>query len=88
MNNFFSIGLIAQVLCSAAFIIHRFVKPLGSDLMFGVLIASIVLGIYLLWQSFRNSSIVGTQKTFGIILGFLPLIWLLMFVFFVGTSKM
>jgi hypothetical protein len=88
MNNLFSIALVAQSLCALSFIIHRFIKPLGSDLMFGALIVSIVLGIYLLWQSFRNPSIIGTQKTLGIVFVFLPIVWLLVFVLFVGGSKM
>jgi hypothetical protein len=88
MNNLFSIALVVQSLCALSFFIHRFVKPLGSDLMFGMLITSLVLGVYLLWQSFRNPSIVGTQKTLGIALGLLPIVWLLMFVLFAGSSKM
>jgi hypothetical protein len=88
MNNLFSIAIVAQSLCALSFFIHRFIKPLGSDLMFWVLINSLVLGIYLLWQSFRNPNIVGTQKTLGILLGLLPIVWLLVFVLFVGGSKM
>jgi hypothetical protein len=88
MNNLFSIAIVAQSLCALSFIIHRFIKPLGSDLMFWVLINSLVLGVYLLWQSFRNPNIVGTQKTLGILLGLLPIVWLLVFVLFVGGSKM
>jgi hypothetical protein len=88
MNSLFPVALIAQSLCTAAFIVHRFVKSLGSDAMFGVLIASFLLGIYLLWQSFRNPNIVGTQKTLGIVFGILPLVWVLVLVLFVGTTKM
>jgi hypothetical protein len=88
MEKIFSVALIAQTLCIACFIIHRFFKPLGSDFMFGVLILSLVLGAYLLWHSFRNSAIVGLQKTLGIVLGCVPLLWLLALVLFVSSSKM
>jgi hypothetical protein len=88
MNNLFPTALIAQTLFSAAFIVHRFVQPLGSDLMFGVLIVSVILGIYLLWQSFQNTAIDGIQKTLGIVFGFVPFLWLLSLILFVGTSKM
>jgi hypothetical protein len=88
MKNVFSVALIAQTLCTVCFIVHRFVQPLGSDFMFGVLVLSLGLGAYLLWQSFRNSTIVGQQKALGIVLGCLPLLWLLAVVLFVGSSKM
>jgi hypothetical protein len=88
MKPIFNIALIFQSLCAAVFIIHRFVKPFGSDLMFGVLIVSALLGGYLLWQSFRNKAILGASKMLGITLGFLPILWLLMLVLFVGTTKM
>jgi hypothetical protein len=68
--------------------IHRFVKPLGSEPMFGVLLLSLFLGVYLQWQSLRNPSIVGIQKILGIVLGFLPLVWLLLFVAFLGNTQM
>jgi hypothetical protein len=88
MNSLFSIALIAQTLCTAAYIVHRYVQALGSDLMLGVLIGSLIIGGFLLWQSFRNPSIVGTQKTLGIVFGFLPIVWLTILFLFVGNSKM
>jgi hypothetical protein len=88
MKNLFSLALIAQIIFSGLFIVHRFFKPLGSDLMFGVLIASLLASGYLLWQSFGNPAIQGAQKTLGIALGFLPIIWVLLLVFFIGNSKM
>jgi hypothetical protein len=60
---------------------------LGSDFMLGILLISLVLGAYLLWCSFHNSAIVGLQKTLGIVLGSVPLLWLLAFVLFVGNAK-
>jgi hypothetical protein len=83
MNNLFSIGLIAQSSITILFIIHRFFKALGSDLMFGVYILSFIVGIYLLWQSFRNPAIVGVQKVLGIALGILPLLFIAFMVYFV-----
>jgi hypothetical protein len=88
MNPFFFFALVAQTLCALAFMIHRFVKPLGSEPMFGVLLLSLFLGVYLQWQSLRNPSIVGIQKILGIVLGFLPLVWLLLFVAFLGNTQM
>jgi hypothetical protein len=88
MNSLFSVAIIAQMLCAAFFIIHRFFRPLGSDLMFGVLMTSLVLGVYLLWQSFSNSSIQSSKKTLGIVFGCVPFLWLLSLVLFVGGSKM
>jgi hypothetical protein len=83
MNNLFSIGLIAQSAMAILFLIHRFFKPLGSDLMFGVFVLSAVVGIYLLWQSFRNPNVQGLQKILGIILGILPLVFVIFMVYFV-----
>jgi hypothetical protein len=88
MKKTFSLALIAQTIFSILFVIHRFFKPLGSDLMFGVLILSIFAGIFLLWQSFSNKLIVDTQKKWGILMGFLPIIWILLLFLFVNTSKM
>jgi hypothetical protein len=88
MKKYFSSAIITQTLCTIAFIIHRFVEPLGSDLMFVVLMLSLVSGIYLLWQSFQNPSIQGVQKVLGILLGILPLIWLAVLVYFVTNFKM
>jgi hypothetical protein len=88
MNNLFSIALVAQTFCAITFCFHRFVKPLGSDLMFAVFIASLMLSVYLLWQSLRNPNIIGTQKTLGIVLSCIPFVWLLVFALFVGTTKM
>lgn len=83
MNNYFSLALVAQTFSLAAFIIHRFIKPLGSDLMFGVFIFSALIGIYLLWQSFRNPDVQGLQKFLGIVLGILPIIFVILMVLFV-----
>jgi hypothetical protein len=85
MNNYFPLALIAQTFCLAAFVVHRFIKPLGSDLMFGVFIISAILGIYLLWQSFRNPNVQGLQKILGILLGILPIIFVVLMVFFVSN---
>jgi hypothetical protein len=88
MNKLFSLALIAQTLCTAAFVVHRFIQPLGSDFMFGVLIASLFISLYLLWQSFRNATIVGTPKVLGIVFGCLPFLWLVSLILFVNSSKM
>jgi hypothetical protein len=88
MTKLFSAALIAQTLCVVAFIIHRFVEPMGSDLMFIVLLISLLAGVYLLWQSFSNSQIQGFQKVLGILLGILPLIWLSVLVFFISNFSM
>jgi hypothetical protein len=88
MKNLFFAAIIAQLLCIIAFVIHRFGTALGSDLMFVVLVLSLVSGIYLLWQSFRNPSIQGIQKVLGILLGILPLVWLAVLVYFVTNFKM
>ncbi len=88
MNNLFSIGLIAQSAMTILFIIHRFYKALGSNLMFGVYILSFIIGCYLLWQSFRNPAIHGIQKILGISLGILPLLFVLFMVYFVTNFKM
>jgi hypothetical protein len=88
MNNLFSGALIAQTLFAVAFIIHRFVKPLGSNLMFGVLLLSVLVGGYLLWQCFKNPDIQGTLKWIGLILGILPLVWLVWMVIFLSGFNM
>jgi hypothetical protein len=88
MNKQFSLALIAQTLFTAAFFTHRFTHPLGSDVMFGVLIASLFVGVFLLWQSLRNASTFDMQKAVGIIFGCLPFLWLLLLILFVGNFKM
>jgi hypothetical protein len=85
MNNLFAVSLIAQSVMSVLFIIHRFFKPLGSDVMFGVFILSVIIGVYLLWQSFRNPDVQGLQKILGIILGILPLVFVIFMVYFVSN---
>jgi TRAP-type C4-dicarboxylate transport system permease small subunit len=86
--NLFPLALIAQTLCTAVFIVHRFFKPLGSNLMYGVYIISFIVGSYLLWQSFRNPSVEGVQKTLGIVLGILPFLGLIWLIYFVSNFKM
>jgi hypothetical protein len=88
MNSLFSGALIAQTLFAVAFIIHRFFKSLGSDLMFGVLILSVLVGGYLLWQCFKNPDIQGTLKWIGLILGFLPFLGLIWIVIFLSRFNM
>jgi hypothetical protein len=88
MNSLFPLALIAQTLCSVAFIIHRFFKPLGSNLMYGIYLVSFIVGSYLLWQSFRNPAIEGFQKTLGIVLGILPFLGIIWLIYFVSNFKM
>jgi hypothetical protein len=88
MNNLFSVALIVQTLCAVLFIIHRFFKALGSNLMFGIYIISFVIGCYLLWNAFKNPDIVGIQKILGIVLGILPFICILFMIFFITNFKM
>jgi hypothetical protein len=88
MNKLFSIGLIAQFAMTILFIVHRFYKALGSNLMFFLYILSFIIGIYLLWQSFRNPAIVGVQKILGITLGILPFLFIVFMVYFVTNFTM
>jgi hypothetical protein len=83
MKNLFSIALVAQTVMLVLSIIHRFYKALGSNLMFGVFILSTIAGFYLLWQSFRNPDITGLKKILGIVLGVLPILFLIFMVWFV-----
>jgi hypothetical protein len=88
MKNLFSTLQFAQIGLAILFIVHRFFKPLGSDLMFGVLIASFLVGALLIFQSLRNPAIQGFQKTIGLILGFLPVLWVILLFLFVGTTNL
>jgi peptidoglycan biosynthesis protein MviN/MurJ (putative lipid II flippase) len=66
-----------QLLIVAAYILHRFIKPLGSDFMFGLLIAGIINGIFLLWQAFKKDGLNGWQKWTAVLLAVTPLLFLL-----------
>jgi cytochrome c oxidase assembly factor CtaG len=88
MKNLYSLALVAQSACLVLLIVHRFFEPMGPDLMFGVLIFSFLVGGYLLWQSLVNPIIKGPQKVIGIVMGFLPIVWVMALAFFIGNSKM
>lgn len=83
MKDYFSLVLVAQIIVAWLFIVHRFIMPLGSDAMFVVLILSILVGGYLIWLSLRNPDTQGFQRILGIILGLLPIFWLVVLIFFV-----
>jgi hypothetical protein len=78
MKNIFSITIILQFFFAVLFINHRVNKPLNSDLMFGVLIASILVSIYMYWQIFTSKILVKSHKIFGLICASLPLAWILL----------
>jgi hypothetical protein len=75
-----NIAIATEILSAVLFLVHINYKPLGSDLMFGVLIAALITCIFLLWQSFKNPAIAGMQKIMGIACAALPLIWILLFI--------
>jgi hypothetical protein len=79
MKNFFSAALVLQVILASLFVVHRWVRALGSDVMFGVLLLALMVGIFLLWQSFANASLNATQKGLGLAVGLLPAAWLVWF---------
>lgn len=84
MKNIFNTAILAQLVFTILFIVHRFFYPLGSDFMFGMLVVSLLISCYLFWQIFKVKNILGSQKTIGLIGAFLPIIWLLVFLNFIS----
>jgi hypothetical protein len=80
MKQLYSTAIAAEIMSTILFFVHINYKPLGSDFMFAILIASLAASSFLLWQSFRNPVITGTLKIIGIACAALPLLWLLLFV--------
>jgi hypothetical protein len=83
MKNIFTFAIVLQFIFAMIFIDHRFFKPLGSDVMFGVLIVSLVVSIFMFWQIFKVKNIIGSHKIAGLFFASLPLIWLLILLKFI-----
>jgi hypothetical protein len=80
MTKTFNIAIILQVICALTYLAHINIhQGLGSDFMFGVLLFSITISFYLLWQIFKVGNIVGTQKIIGLICVSFPFLFLLSF---------
>ena len=85
MKKLFPLSLLLQIICVALFIVHmNKSQGLGTEFMFYVLLFSILNGIFLLWQSFKNPEIVGFQKAVGIILGSVGFLWLIIWGLFIA----
>jgi hypothetical protein len=81
-ENIFSACIILQLIFAILFIKHRFIKPLASDLMFYLLVASTIISIYMYWQIFTSNILVKSHKIVGGILASLPIVWHLSFLIF------
>jgi hypothetical protein len=79
MKKYYNIGIAIEIIAAILYIVHINLKPLGSDYMFGALVTASLTSIFLFWQSFKNSTINGTQKIIGTICACLPLIFILLF---------
>jgi hypothetical protein len=82
MKQLFNIAIVLQFIFTILFIDHRFFKPLGSELMYWVLMASTCISIFMIWQIITSKELVKSHKVVGGILASLPLIWYLSFLIF------
>jgi hypothetical protein len=88
MRNTYTKALALQILCVCLGIIHQYIKPLGSDFIFGVLILALMVGTYLIWNAIRNPNIQPLQRRLGLILGSLPIGVLISTLLYLSTTKM
>jgi hypothetical protein len=82
MKQVFNIAIILQFIFAILFIDHRFFKPLGSELMYWVLMASTCISIFMIWQIITSKELVKSYKVTGSLLASLPLLWYLSFLIY------
>jgi hypothetical protein len=84
MKKIFPIALISQTIFLVLFVIHRFFSSLDTDLMFILLIASSITGLFLVYESIKDPAILGIQKILGLVFGFMPFVWILLFLLYIA----
>ncbi len=84
MNNSLkvSIAMAMQAAVIFAYFYHMKVSQLGSDFMFGLLMVSILNGLFLFFLSFKKGGLTGWQKISATLFALAPAIFTLSFIYF------
>jgi hypothetical protein len=86
MKKYYNLAIGVEIASAVLYIKYIRVKPLGSDLIFTVLLIASIVNIFLFWQSFKNITITGLHKRIGIGYAFLPIVFYLSLLHYTVTN--
>ena len=69
------LSILLQLAVLVLGLVNRFGRGLGSDFMFGVLIFSVVNGVFLAYSALKTGGLIGREKYLALALASLPLIF-------------